>query len=533
MKHIVIIGSGPSAAGVALAYAKDPAYAITVIDIGATLEPDHAAARDRIAGTPEVLWSPADRELVQHQPVAVRGAKLPQKRTYGSDFPFRDVGQQAGLPAAKGEVAPVVSGAFGGFSNVWGAQTMPFSRATFNEWPVSFDDMAPHYRVAMAEMSVSGQSDALETLFPHLVPPNPLPEVSARTASVLERFTKHQSKVESLGVTVGHARLALKSSSCTRCGLCMTGCPEQLIYSSSQTFDRLFATASVTYRSGLLAVKVDEDDRGPFVVVKDQRTGSVETIRADRIFVGCGGIGTTRLVLGSLPGSTHRVELLESVQFLLPAISRRAVGNLRTDRDFTLNQFNMVYDDTGTGLDLVQVHFYPNNPAMERAFPAIAQHRSMTGLRTAALRRLSVGLGYLPSWASPTITLEARSTTSMALPDITINRSDSKIPPPMLRRFLGAMTKAAPALDLWPVLPMVSVSAAMKSYHFGGTFPHARHCSGYQSDLLGRLEGWDNIHLVDGSVLPSVPATTFTLTVMANAHRIATGARKLDAQAQP
>jgi len=80
---------------------------------------------------------------------------------------------------------------------------------------------------------------------------------------------------------------------------------------------------------------------------------------------------------------------------------------------------------------------------------------------------------------------------------------------------------------------MVSVSAAMKSYHFGGTFPHARHCSGYQSDLLGRLEGWDNIHLVDGSVFPSVPATTFTLTVMANAHRIATGARKLDAQAQP
>jgi choline dehydrogenase-like flavoprotein len=38
---------------------------------------------------------------------------------------------------------------------------------------------------------------------------------------------------------------------------------------------------------------------------------------------------------------------------------------------------------------------------------------------------------------------------------------------------------------------------------------------------LGRLAAWDNIHLVDASVFPSVPATTFTLTVMANAHRIA------------
>jgi choline dehydrogenase-like flavoprotein len=32
---------------------------------------------------------------------------------------------------------------------------------------------------------------------------------------------------------------------------------------------------------------------------------------------------------------------------------------------------------------------------------------------------------------------------------------------------------------------------------------------------------WDHIHLVDASVFPDVPATTFTLTIMANAHRIA------------
>jgi choline dehydrogenase-like flavoprotein len=30
------------------------------------------------------------------------------------------------------------------------------------------------------------------------------------------------------------------------------------------------------------------------------------------------------------------------------------------------------------------------------------------------------------------------------------------------------------------------------------------------------------VHLVDASVFPAVAATTFTLTIMANAHRIAT-----------
>jgi choline dehydrogenase-like flavoprotein len=31
------------------------------------------------------------------------------------------------------------------------------------------------------------------------------------------------------------------------------------------------------------------------------------------------------------------------------------------------------------------------------------------------------------------------------------------------------------------------------------------------------------VHLVDGAVMPTIASSTFTLTVMANAHRIATG----------
>ena len=50
-------------------------------------------------------------------------------------------------------------------------------------------------------------------------------------------------------------------------------------------------------------------------------------------------------------------------------------------------------------------------------------------------------------------------------------------------------------------------------------------CTLGQSSPLIKLgeadRAWNRIHLVDGAVFPSVPATTFTLTVMANAHRIA------------
>jgi hypothetical protein len=72
---------------------------------------------------------------------------------------------------------------------------------------------------------------------------------------------------------------------------------------------------------------------------------------------------------------------------------------------------------------------------------------------------------------------------------------------------------------------MMFFSAAGKSYHFGGSFPHSEAPADgpLTTDRWGRLGRWSRVHLVDASVFPSVPATTFTLTIMANAHRIATG----------
>jgi hypothetical protein len=115
----------------------------------------------------------------------------------------------------------------------------------------------------------------------------------------------------------------------------------------------------------------------------------------------------------------------------------------------------------------------------------------------------------------------ARPRSEGQLPEIAIDREPMSGWPPMFRRMALAMVKAAPALDLWPILPMTSVSPAAKSYHFGGSFPHSDRRSGLGTDRLGRLDRWDNIHLIDASVFPNVPATTFTLTIMANAHRIA------------
>jgi hypothetical protein len=142
----------------------------------------------------------------------------------------------------------------------------------------------------------------------------------------------------------------------------------------------------------------------------------------------------------------------------------------------------------------------------------------------ALVRRVVAALGYLPSWHSPGIRLRVGARREDGLPPLVIDATPNSETAGVLRRVMSRVLMVAPALDLWPVLPALRLSGAGKSYHFGGSFPHVAdrpRAAAMETDTLGRLAEWRRVHMVDGAVLPSVPATTFTLSVMANAHRIA------------
>jgi choline dehydrogenase-like flavoprotein len=71
---------------------------------------------------------------------------------------------------------------------------------------------------------------------------------------------------------------------------------------------------------------------------------------------------------------------------------------------------------------------------------------------------------------------------------------------------------------------MARPGAVGSSFHCGGTMPMRDAPRGLESDVLGRPAGFSRVHIVDASVLPTIPATTITFSVMANAHRIASNA---------
>jgi ferredoxin len=523
----LVVGSGPSSAIVALTLSERLDHRVTVLDLGGRLEDDNEGARVRLATRNQSDWEPADLALVSQRAAPVRRGSVPQKRAYGSDYPFRDLGQITGIRGrSPGTNTEVVSSAYGGFSTVWGAQVMPFSRSTFERWPISWQDMEPHYRAVLDEVPLAAETDDLADEFPLINRNSDLPPLGPRAVAVLRRYAQHRTTLRASGVTVGRARLAFRAQGCNLCGLCMTGCPHSLIYSAAQTMERIRHRPNVTVHGSLLVERIGQVRDQVVAWCRNVQTGQRHEFRADRLFVGAGGIGTTRLVLASMAAPPRSIDFAESAQFVLPFLSARAVpaSPAPGSHDFALNQFNVLLHFDDEAYTTSQVHCYPYNDAILDALPAPLRARWAAPARDQLVRRrLTVAFGYLPSWASPTIRATVGSTPSKGLPSLDLMRSDNERPP-LLGQTLRRLLRAAPSLDLWPLLTHASLSGPGKSYHFGSSFPHrsgTARTAAPSTDRWGRLPDWTRIHLIDVTVLPSLPSTTFTLTVMANARRIA------------
>ena len=91
-----------------------------------------------------------------------------------------------------------------------------------------------------------------------------------------------------------------------------------------------------------------------------------------------------------------------------------------------------------------------------------------------------------------------------------------------VRKLLLKLTRMAAHTGVIPLIPKFQMELPGSGYHSGGSFPMSAQPKVGEADTLGRPYGMRRIHAIDSTILPSIPATTITYTVMANAYRIGT-----------
>ena len=516
---VVVIGSGP--AGVAATQALvDAGHRVTLIDAGDTIE----RGRMQIFGTlpnGDLAHPPAEiaRRVREAFPVSIR--HVPLKPSYGSLFPYAI--DDADLPITQDHAETLPSLARGGLSNCWGASILPFRRCDIDDWPVSLEELEPHYKAVLRIMPIAGERDELCEVLPlYTERPNTLVR-SAQTQRLLAHMRARAVDIRAAGLRVGASRLAVTASTqtardCRYTGLCMYGCPHHSIYNAAHTLEGLVRGGRVDYRPGLYVDRLSEEDHSASVHLHPRTVPhSACRVTASRVFVACGPVSSTRLVLDSITRRQSAMRLLDSQYFLLPMLTRYRAEVGTAIQSSTLAQIFLELDDSMISQHTVHLQVYGYNDLMLSALAGVLPLPRPTLERSLGViaGRVVVIQGYLHSTDSAGLTMNTHGRHVRLVGDTVTARATP------IGAIVRRLLTARGSLGMLPLLPLLQIGAPGKSNHIGGSLPMRHRPGNLETDTLGRLSGWERVHIVDASIFPSMPATTVTLSVMANAHRIA------------
>jgi len=517
---IFVVGSGP--AGVSAAYGLlRKGFAVTMLDVGFRLESERQQIVDRLAaGMPET-WDEKDLEDLRSFTKA-RVGSLPQKLVYGSDFPYRAPSNLVQFDQRGSDL--LISHALGGLSTTWGANVLPFLAQDIVDWPIGLAELDPYYRTVFGFVDLAAREDRLSQLFPlHTNRYQPL-RLSRQAEALLANLEQYRETLTRRGFEFGQSRLAVRTypkggdAGCVYCGLCLYGCPYGLIYCSAQALPELQKFPNFKYLPGYYVDQVVESPSGATIHARRVADGQTQEFSAERVFLGCGTVSTTRIVLESLSAWGREILLRDSQYFLTPLLRFHATPDVTTERLHTLSQVCLPLRDPALSPRSIQLLLYTYNDLYRRALETILPFRSV---RNSLLSRALIVQGYLHSEDSPALAMHLARATGTGPTRVVLEGRPNPRTRPMIRKVLRRLRAIAPCLGSVMMPFMTHVGAPGKSYHVGASLPMRERPGDFECDVLGRPSGLTRVHVIDASCFTSVPATNVTLTVMANAYRIA------------
>ena len=539
----LIIGSGPAAVGAAMVLSH-----VHVVDAGQSLESASANRAASLGRKAPSIWPKDDVDWLKStlQP-NTNGVET--KLSFGSNYPY-EIPKSGPAWDVRGGLKP--SFAFGGLSTVWGASALPYRQEEIKNWPITIKELEPHYRAVLAETGLAGVRDDLEEIFPSYHDAPSFLESSTQAGVVLGRWHKNRRKLIEGGFRWGKSRLLVSGkhaeaptgrlsyhrsndltaeNACVECGMCMYGCPYDLIYSSRKSIRKWEEVGKIKYEPRILVDGFKELADRVEVWGRNLSTGAEWRGETERLFVGGGVLSSTAIVMRSLGIENRPVEILDSQYFTIPLLSFRGTKGVRESRLHTLAQIFLEIMPAEISKQLIHLQIYTYNDMITRVLQQKAG--PLAGLLDPVIRQAEGRLFFLQGFLHSDDSGRLRITMGAT------QGSQKKFSiEPMVNPRVGAMVKKVFAklashlsdLGFCPILPMASLGEPGRSFHSGGSMPMGGDSQKHSivTDRLGRPNGLKRVHVIDASTFPSISATTITLTAMANARRIACEAAELE-----
>lgn len=520
-----VVGSGP--AGVACAHAlSSNGHEVTILDAGGRLEPEREAIARAAGDRPRADWTAEETAVLRT--MIDKDGKVPLKLVHGSSYPYR---RPVGAPDIRyGTLNIRASYAKGGLSNVWGAALLPHSADDIRDWPIAYEDMANSYAAVLSLLPVAGQDDDLSAQFPMTGASMSALAPSRQIRDLLERATRRKERLLTGGIRVGGSRLAVNAvdgmaaKGCNYCGYCLHGCPRDVVYSSRHTLDKLLQRGNVHYRPNIIVRSFKDTEDGVVIEVLNP-DGTVSHLDGARLFLGAGTINSTVILMRSLRLYDRPVRFKDSQYFLFPMLQTRVVPDVANEKLYTLSQAFAEISDPAISPYTVHLQLYSYNDHLEQLLDQKLRFLRHAFPKNQVLGRLLLVQAYLHSTHSGAIEGVLRRSGA----DDVFELAESLNPETSVKiaQVVDKLRAFSDCFGAFPIKRMLQVTEPGRGFHTGGSFPMAAQPTIGETDVLGRPYGMSHCHVIDATVLPSIPATTITLTVMANAYRIGISVARL------
>lgn len=526
-----VIGSGPS--GIATAWKLiQNGHKVTMLDKGNQLESEKLVLKKKLSAKKPADFSldelrsiTDDKGIYRNGAKEIVGIKSPYKLLFGSDFMFREFEDY--IPVEWTNSFSLGSLARAGFSNVWGGAMMPAVQSDISDWPIDVNSLEPYYRQILEIIPHSFSEDHLKDIFPLYSNGYSKIDVNQQAQHLLQDTSRHHSVLSKQGIHTIQSRLAIKGklngdAGCIYCQHCLSGCVYDMIYSTNQTLDELMQHPDFTYISDVFVESFVETGQSVKINTYSINSRTDMLYTADKLFIGGGCWSTTQLVLNSLKAFGESVKMKHVQYFLFPFLRYKKVPNVRDEDMFTLAQIFMEILDEEISEKTIHLQLYGYSNQIEKGlagkFGGLGK-QIVDVLGDELLGRLFIAQGFLHSDDSPDMEVSLRKTEVGKKLFVKGNpRKETQATISQVLTKLNANRKYLKGIALKPFLEVAPIG---KSVHLGGTFPMRMNPGKLETDILGRPYGLENVHIVDASTFPSVPAPTYMLTTMANAIRIA------------
>lgn len=518
--EIIIVGSGPS--GIFAAY-QLRGRGVLLLDVGHRAQESaldgnfYEVRKARSAGGPDLfaeLIGEGFESLhnVFHSPLSPR-LKGPRMR-----FITRGATELSPLVAQNFEA--VMSFAAGGVANAWGAGLSRFTADDLAGYPISVLDLEPYYDTITAKVGISGADDDLAPFFGAsrgLLPPVAL---GGRGHAVLQRYARRRKSLNRRGLYIGRPRLAVLTRDhdgrrayryevleCFRPN-------DPAVFTPTYTLDELVRRGEIHYEPSVLVERYAESSTGISVVARTVATGERRTFRCRRLILAAGALNTAKIVLRSNDDHVTTLPLLDSNRSSIPLLDPWGIGNALDQSVYSAAMLRAVYAGEHSpgkmhmavyagGVGTLSSDYLFDFPLSARGNIAAAKYL-MPAL-------LLVQLSY-PDAPAPTNHLRL-------LPDDRLElRYASKPASPLESHVLGLFRE----LGYLGAVRLCRRLTPGESGRYAGALPMTATPVGrYQTDRHGLLCATHGVYVADAATFPMLPSNSHSLTMMANAMRIA------------